>query len=97
MSNNWIHPFDPNIFNLVSISTGVMPGNDIKYDLMNAHNKGEAAYQKFKQERLESHEATFTNKLSRQQLVKIGDKEVMLKADLNLFQNMTVTTQSRHI
>jgi hypothetical protein len=109
LKNNWINPFNPDISDIMSISTGLVPSKDIIQDLQNALDKGEKAYQNFKQTRLESSAVKYTDRLPKLKLktfgditkrakqIKIDGKEAMLRADRNLFGNMIISAQSRNL
>ena len=84
---------------------------DIASDLLQANQTGEEAYQKFRSERLEkeSPETKFHNRMKKQNLKTFSsftkrdngnqkhNKELVLKADRNLFGHMILVSQSRNL
>ena len=105
---NWINPFE-NACDIVSLSTATAAPKDIVSDLLRANNVGFAAYQTFKEERLECQPPTvkFHDTLIKQKLntfsnlsqtvkkVNTNGREVILKADRMLFGKIILITQSR--
>lgn len=96
-NTTWINPFADGTQNLVSISTGRVASEEIERDLVDAHKTGLEAYKAFREERLEKSTKTFhkplqkqklktfTNLSKKDKLCKAGPKEIILKADRNLF------------
>ena len=94
---------------LVSLSTGTMASADVAKDLLGVHQVGEQAYPMFKKKRLEEAPPTmkFYDKMTKQNLKTFSNvnakkangrgtaKEVVLKAEINLFGNMILVAQSR--
>lgn len=84
---------------------------DIASDLLQAHQNGEEAYQRFRSERLEKESSTamFHDKTRKQNLRRFSsitksdrvnqaqNKELVLKADRNLFGHMIIASQSRDL
>ena len=109
LQNNWVSPFDTSVKDLVSLSTAAAPNAEISKDLLNAKERGEAAYTIFKTERLENNYQKFHGKMTKMNLksfsdlkkkgrnVKIHGKETILRADRNLFSNMIIAAQSRKL
>ena len=110
MGNSWINPFGEDQDNLVNLATAAMATTDIANDLVNSSKIGEAAYQEFKINRLEKDEASrsdFFATMRKQKLktfcdlhtkkVKCKGREILLKADRNLYGHMIVVAQSREI
>ncbi|XP_053399793.1 uncharacterized protein LOC123523028 [Mercenaria mercenaria] len=109
LENKWLNPFVGNS-ELVSLSTGMTASMDICNDLLGAKEKGENAYQAFKENRLltEQPSEMFYDRLPRQQLktfssiqktkkTKISGNEYILKADNKLFGHMVLVASSRHL
>ena len=104
-------PFREDQDNLVNLATAAMATTDIANDLVNSSKIGEAAYQEFKINRLEKDEASrsdFFATMIKQKLktllcdlytkkLKCKGREIVLKADRNLFGHMIVVAQSREI
>ncbi len=108
LENGWVNPMSTNESDIICLSTGRLAPQEIIQDLLNAHTIGEAAYQKFKKERLESPQTTtkFYERMSKLKLKTFSDmknrmsakacgKEVILHADRNLFGRMILAAQSR--
>ena len=55
--NSWLNPFSDESHPLASISASAVPSPDIALDLAKAYRSGEAAYQGFKNNRLEPEQA----------------------------------------
>ena len=68
--NSWLNPFSDESQPLASISTGAVPSLDIALDLAKAYLSGQAAYQGFKNNRLEPDKplVKFHNTLKKQKL-----------------------------
>ena len=61
---NWTNPFKADELELISISTGATAPTDVSADFLSAQRKGEEAYQKFQDHRIEKGEK-FYDKLPR--------------------------------
>ncbi|KAK5921267.1 hypothetical protein CgunFtcFv8_024984 [Champsocephalus gunnari] len=110
MENNWINPLSHDHTDLVSLSTGIVAPPDVANGLLKAHTMGEAAYQAFKTERLKTEQPTvkFHGTLKKRNLKtfqhikrktggKVEGKQVVLKADRNLFGHMILIAQNRKL
>lgn len=110
MENSWINPLSPDQTDLVSLSTGTLAPSDITNDLLNARQFGEEAYHNFKTNRLEKDPPTVKfhdkltklnlktfNHMNKKKVSKAKSKEVVLKADRNLFGHMVIVAQSRQL
>ncbi|KAG1659185.1 hypothetical protein GQR58_022660 [Nymphon striatum] len=111
LESNWINPFDENSQELVSISSGKLATPDITEDLLHAHESGKKAYDAFKTKRLEQeppakkfHDPmkklnlkTFSNLSVKKMKTTAHGKELVLKADRNLFAHMLLVAQSRKL
>lgn len=110
METCWLNPFSPDNEELVSLSTATVAPPDVAHDLLNAHKMGEEAYQAFKQERLEANPPTaqFHDKMTKKKLKTFSNiqkkpskqgqaKQVVLKADRNLFGHMILVAESRKL
>ena len=53
---NWTNPFEVEELELISISTGATAPTDVSADLLSAQRKGDEAYHKFKDDRIEKGE-----------------------------------------
>ena len=96
---------------LVCLSTGKVAPPNIQQDLLAAKAVGEKAYEIFHVERLESQPAktkfqdtipkaklqTSTNLNKRVQVKSKTSKEIILKADRNLFAQMILIAQNRKL
>ena len=109
--NTWLNPFNPDLQDLVCLSTGIVATPDVEYDSLQAKDIGEMAYKSFQEQRLQSsppkvkfHDAitkaklqTFTH-LNKKVSVKAGqNQEVILKANRRLFAQMIVIAESRNL
>lgn len=95
MERSWVNPLSPDKSDIISLSTGMA----VSPDLLQAHQTGEQAYQTFRSERLEkeSPATKFHDKMRKQNLntfssiktnarvKQVQKKEVVLRADRNLF------------
>lgn len=107
LKETWKNPFELSSETLCCISTGVIPSDEAIQDMCKAREKGEAAYQKFVDERLEKRSKSFFSTISSLKLKTFQKKkvttttstgkEVILKADKNLFSVMTLVAQSRQL
>ena len=108
MEDSWMNPFREDQNSLVNIATGAITSVEIASDLMNAYKVGEDAYQDFKTCRLEKDDGvdfyatmkkqnskTFSEMYNKK--VKCKGKEIVMKADRNLFGHMIVVAQSRKL
>ncbi|XP_033475188.1 uncharacterized protein LOC117252428 [Epinephelus lanceolatus] len=110
MQKGWVNPLGPEESDIISLSTGITVSPNIASDLLQAQQTGEKAYKKFRSERLEkgSPTAKFHDKMKKQNLKTFSsttqsrvnkgqNKEVVLKADRNLFGHMIIVSQSRDL
>ena len=111
MENSWLNPWCPDENDLVHLSTGYVAPSNVTKDLLSAHEVGEAEYQKFKKTRLEEDPppVKFHEKMKKLKLKTFSDvnakrtyrkgraKEVVLKADRNLFGHMILVAESRQL
>ena len=109
--DSWINPFSCEQGDLVCLSGGLAATNLIAKDLMEAKQLGEKAYKSFRVERLESDPPVkkIHDPLTRMNLKTFSSlnkktkancntpKEVILKADRNLFAHMIIIAQSRKL
>ena len=92
---------------LVSLATAAMPPMEIAHDLMNASKVGEEAFEAFRTRRLETNTIDFFATMKKQKLKTFIDvytkkvtckgKEIVLKADRNLFGHIIVVAQTRKL
>ena len=110
MEKSWINPLSLDQLELVNLSTGVLAPPDVAKDLLEAHQLGEGAYESFRRDRLEKDppSAKFHDKMKKQKLKtfvsikkkstgKVQGKEIVLKADKNLFGHIIMIAQSREL
>lgn len=109
LDTTWINPFSDGMQELVSISTGRVVSEEIVKDLVDAYKTGLESYKVFREERLEQSTETFhrplqkkklktfTNLAKKDKLCKVGPKDIILKADRNLFAHMIIIAQSRQL
>ena len=104
--STWKDPFEDQ--DLVNVSTGMIATPDVVNDLLNAYEKGKAAYDQFIDSRLYSNRnSLFFDTLHKLQLktfgsmnkkiVNVKGKELVLTIDRNLFAKMAVVAQSRNL
>ena len=106
--DNWINPFGGSE-DLVSLSTAVAAPKEITDDLLMAKQRGQVAYKKIRDERLEKDPAdvkfhdpllkhklkTFADLGKKKKHIKGTGKKIILKADCKLFGQMILIAQSR--
>ena len=107
MEDNWINPFRSDQDSLVSLATAAMPPTEIAHDLMNASTVGEEAFEAFINRRLENNTVDFFATMKKQKLKTFSDvytkkvtckgKEIVLKADRNLFGHIIVVAQTQKL
>lgn len=93
---------------LTSISTGIKASEETERDLFAAFTMGSTLFQQFIEKRLISHDVDFFDTLSKQKLktftsqnveknVKVGDKNVVIKADRMFFCKLVVIAKMRDV
>ena len=111
LQNTWLNTFNPDLQDLVCLSTGKVATPDVEYDLLRAKDIGEKAYQLFREQRLQSSppKVKFHDKITKAKLktfthlnkkvsVNAGrNQEVIRKADRRLFAQMIVIAESRNV
>ena len=101
LENNWANPFDSKHVELVCLSSGAAPPDNICSDLSRA-KEGDDAFQMFVSERLESDPPikafskrqnlkTFSNMSKSKKTVMVSGRETLLKANVNLFGTMVAS------
>jgi hypothetical protein len=109
LESNWTNPFHAPS-DIASLSTGIVAPADIARDLLEARNKGEAASKLFREERLNTDppKKGFFEPLPRQKLktfsdllvkktYQVGGRQIIMKADRNLFAKMILIGQTRKL
>ena len=105
--SNWRNPFEPSE-ELSSISSGYVTSKSTKQDLLQAKEKGATALTAFVEERIITNSTGIFETLPKLKLgsfrdthkktsVTAGDKNVMIRADRNLFARLLVIGQSRQM
>ena len=105
--SNWRNPFEPSA-ELLSISSGYVASESMKQDLLLAKEKGTTALTAFVEERLVTNSTGFFQTLPKLKLgsfrdaqkktsVTAGDRNVIIRADRNLFARLLVIGQSRQM
>ena len=108
LENCWANPLSPDQKELVSLSSATVAPPDVANDLLEAKKVGEEAYECFKNERLETATTKFHDTMKKMKLKtfssiqekfsnKTQAKQVVLKADRNLFGHMILVAQSREL
>ena len=108
MEVSWIkNQFRSDQDSLVSLATAAMPPPEIAHDLMSASKVGEEAFEAFITRRLENNTVDFFATMKKQKLNTFSDvytkkvtckrKEIVLKADRNLFGHIIVVAQTRKL
>jgi len=106
--NSWLNPFSDESQPLASISTSAIPSPHIALDLAKAYLSGEAAYQDFKNNRLDPdnllvkfHDTlnkqkfkTFISMSKAKTITKNKGEETVIRADCNLFAGMIIIAES---
>ena len=104
----WFNLFTSEALDLCNFSTGASPEKDVVTDILAAREKGDQASVDFLKKRLSGDRTmkffdilpkirlmSFSTLKSKKIVAK--DKEIMLKAEKNLFGMMTVISQSRNL
>lgn len=102
----WINPFEAS--ELIVLSSGRVADENVKQDLLTAKEKGRQAFQTFVNERLVTNTKGFFDTFTKLKLgsfrdaqkktsVKAGTKNIIIKADRNLFACLLVVGQSRKV
>ena len=110
MEASWLNPFKPENEDLVSLSSATAAPPDIEKDLLDANKLGKESYQVFRQERVEADVPSkkFHDKMTKMRLKTFSDirkkphtqghaKDVVLKADRDLFGHMILVAESRKL
>ena len=111
LQSHWLDPFSSVQQDLVCLSTGKVAPPKIEQDLLAAKAVGEKAYEIFRVERLESQPAkikfhdtiqkaklqTFTDLNKKVKVKSKTSKEIILKADRNLFAQMILIKENRKL
>ena len=103
----WRNPFEASD-ELVVLSSGCVADENVKQDLLTAKEKGRLAFQTFVNERLVTNAKGFFDTFTKLKLgsfrdaqkktsVKAGTKNIIIKADRNLFARLLVIGQSRKV
>ena len=98
--SNWHNPFEPSE-ELLCISSGYVTSDSIKQDLLEAKEKGATALTAFAEERIITNSTGIFETLPKLKLgsfrdthkktsVTAGDRNVMIRADRNLFARLLV-------
>ena len=106
--NVWENPFQDIENPLCNIATGAVPDPSAVCDILSANQKGKILYTNFISERLGKERiAKFFDKIPQAKLKtfgkpkakvhSVGGKEIVLKADKNLFAMMTIISQNRDL
>jgi hypothetical protein len=104
--HNWINPFTSSDTEDIShLASGLTAPKKIEEDLLMAHDKGKEAMVTFFSKRLLTTQVPFHDPISKLKLanfasptlstVKISGRDVMIKADRNLFARLLVVAQTR--
>ena len=100
--NSRSNPFSPSdTDDICHLASGMTAPKKVEEDLVVAYNKGEEAMASFIRKRLMTAEVSFYDPMATfdsvfpPSAVKIGGKEVMLKAERDLFARLLVVTQTR--
>jgi len=109
LQSHWLDPFSSVQQDLLCLFTGKVAPPKIQQDLLAAKAVGEKAYEIFRVERLESQPAktkfhdtipkaklqTFTDLNKKVRVKRKTSKEIILKADRNLFAQMILIAEDR--
>ncbi len=105
--NNMRNPFLPSD-ELVSISTGVQATEETKKDLLSGYKEGKQRAETFIKDRILSNKVPFFDPITKLKLntfttqitekkVKVGDKELTIRADRSFFCKLVFIAQSRNL
>ncbi len=107
LQNSWVNPFSADVQDeLVCLSTSAAASSIIIDDLLKAKERGLDAYNAFKNDRIEGNVSfhakmtklklkTFSDLSKKSKSVKLKDREIILKADKNLFSSILICAKSR--
>lgn len=105
LADEWTNPFNPNPSDIVHLSTGISVDESTASDLIDAENKGKMAYRDFTF-RLAEGEGFHKpikkvglkiSRLKKSKSTKVGNKEVILQCDRNLFSKMTYIAEKQEL
>ena len=108
LENSWTNPFSETPGDLAGLANGRVAPSDVTRDLLDAHQLGNAAYEKFQSERIEANPHQFHDRLPKLKLKTFShlkhqvksvhkNKETVLKADHKLFGQMVLIANSRNL
>lgn len=104
--SNWGNPFSPNDTDeICDLASGMAAPKKLEEDLLMAYDKGEETMTAFIKKRLTTNEVPFYDPIPKLKLatfdsvtlgpVKIGGRDVILKADRDLFARLLVVAQTK--
>ena len=112
LQDTWLNPFNPDLQDLVCLSTGKVASSEVQDDLLRAKDVGEELYKAaFREQRFECdppkvkfHDTmkkaklkTFTDLNKKIKVKASNNQEVVLKAEKILFAQMIVIAESRNL
>ncbi|CAG9821970.1 unnamed protein product [Phaedon cochleariae] len=105
LANEWTNPFDNNPSDIVHLSTGISVDESTASDLIDSETKGKIAYQEFTS-RLANGEGFHKpikkvglkiSRTKKSKTTEVGNKEVILQCDRNLFSRMTYIAENQQL
>ena len=111
LQDTWLNPFNPDLQDLVCLSTGKVASSEVQDDLLRAKDIGEELYKAFREQRLEcdppeakSHDTmkkaklkTFTDVNKKIKVKASNNQEVIPKAEKRLSAQMIVIAECRNL
>ena len=111
LQDTWLNPFNPDLQDLVCLSTGKVASSEVQDDLLRAKDVGEELYKAFREQRLgcdppkvKSHDTmkkaklkTFTEVNKKIKVKASNNQEVIPKAEKRLSAQMIVIAECRNL
>ena len=111
LQDTWLNPFNPDLQDLVCLSTGKVASSEVRDDLLRAKDVSEEGYKAFREQRFECnppnlkfHDTmkkaklkTFTDLNKKIKVKASNNQEVVLKAKKRLFAQMIVIAECRNL
>ena len=111
LQDTGLNPFNPDLQDLVCLSTGKVASSEVRCDLLRAKDVGEELYMAFREQRLECdppninfHDTmkkaklkTFTDLNKKIKVEASNNPKVVLKAEKRLFAQMIVIAECRNL
>lgn len=107
LDNDWVNPFENQMQDMVSLSSGISASEDVKNDLLRGQELGSTAYNSFVESRLKEGKnfyeplkkmklKTFSSMREKKKTTR-GNVETVLMADHQLFSRMLLLASTRKL